>query len=79
MVTITCDACGREKPQPEQIAPGRDPWVLGYDLQSETHNAVSRSIRFLDRWDDRRALELGAIHLCSDKCKQDYMRGERAA
>ena len=77
MVSITCDACGREKPQPE--ATGKNGWVLGYDLQSESSNAVSRSIRFLDHWDDRRALELGAIHLCSDKCKQNYLRGERAA
>ena len=79
MVSITCDACGREKPQPEAAKAGKNGWVLGYDLQSESSNAVSRSIRFLDRWDDRRALELGAIHLCSDKCKQNYLRGERAA
>jgi hypothetical protein len=77
MVSITCDACGAEKPQ-EEIR-GDFEWILGYDLQSETANAVSRSIRFLDRWDDRRVLELGSIHLCSDECKQSYMRGKRAA
>ena len=78
MVTITCDVCGAEKPQREQTVTPVE-WVMGYDLQSETANAVSRSIRFLDHWDDRRALELGAIHLCSLECKQDYIRGERAA
>ncbi len=78
MVTITCDACGAERPQPEEIISDGD-WILGYDLQSETANAVSRSIRFVDRWDDRRVLELGAIHLCCNECKQNYLRGKRAA
>ena len=76
MVTITCDVCGKEKPQ--AMANGGN-WILGYDLQSESPNAVSRAIRFLDHWDDRRVLELGTIHLCSDKCRQNYLRGERAA
>ncbi len=76
MVTITCDVCGKEKPQAAINGGG---WILGYDLQSESPNAVSRAIRFLDHWDDRRVLELGTIHLCSDRCRQDYLRGEHAA
>jgi hypothetical protein len=76
MVTITCDACGKERPQSLTNGGG---WVLGYDLQTEGPNVISHSIRFLDRWDDRRVLELGTIHLCSDRCRQDYLRGERAA
>ena len=76
MVTITCDVCGKEKPQ---TAINDGGWILGYDLQSESPNAVSRSIRFVDHWDDRRVLELGTIHLCSDRCRQNYLRGERAA
>ena len=76
MVTIGCDVCGKEKPQ---TATNDGGWILGYDLQSESPNAVSRAIRFLDHWDDRRVLELGTIHLCSEKCRQNYLRGERAA
>lgn len=76
MVSITCDVCGKEKPQ--ALTNGGN-WIIGYDLQSEAANAVSRSIRFLDHWDDRRVLELGTIHLCSERCKQNYLRGERAA
>jgi hypothetical protein len=77
MVTITCDTCGRKKPQDEKLSPGE--WLIGYDLQNETPNAVSRSIRFLDHWDDRRVLEFGAIQVCSEKCKHDYVHGKRAA
>ncbi len=39
---------------------------LGYDVEMQSPNALQRSMRFLDHWDDRRVLELGAIHFCSD-------------
>jgi len=45
----------------------------------ENANALQRSLRFLNRWDDTRVLELGAIHLCSEKCKDQYIREARAA
>jgi hypothetical protein len=77
MVTITCDVCRRHKPQPEERA--QEDWLLGYDLQVETPISVSRSVRFLDRWDSRRAIELGAIHLCSERCRQEYVKGAKAA
>jgi hypothetical protein len=71
MVRITCDKCGAEKPQ--QL-PAATEWILGYDLEMETPKSVQRSIRLLDHWDDRRVLELGAIHLCSLQCRDEYMR-----
>jgi len=74
MVTISCDGCGEEKPEGKTTE-----WILGYDLQVEAPNAVQRSIRFLDRWDDRRVLELGAIHLCSQECRDKYVAKTRAA
>jgi hypothetical protein len=77
MVEITCDVCGKVRPDATRGA--KEPWILGFDLQAETPTALQRSIRFLDRWDDRRVLELGAIHLCSDKCKEQYVRRSRAA
>jgi hypothetical protein len=77
MVTITCDSCGKEKAQDEKRL--KETWIMGSDLQMETKSAVQRSIRFLDRWDDRRVLEYGAIQLCSPKCKEDYIRGKRVA
>ena len=53
--------------------------MLGYDLEVENANALQRSLRFLNRWDDARVLELGAIHLCSVKCKDQYIKEARAA
>jgi hypothetical protein len=71
MVRITCDNCGAVKTEqlPETVQ-----WILGYDLETETPKSVQRSIRLLDHWDDRRVLELGAIHLCSLQCRDEYMK-----
>jgi len=78
MVKITCDICGAVRPERDsRIA--NDDWILGYDLQVENPNALQRSLRFLERWDDARVLELGAIHLCSMECKQKYIRKARSA
>ncbi len=77
MVQITCDACGKAKPDNGKTL--KEDWILGYDLQVENRAGVQRSIRFLDHWDDRRVMELGAIHLCSQRCKDGYIRGEKRA
>ncbi|HWC18688.1 MAG TPA: hypothetical protein VG498_16880 [Terriglobales bacterium] len=77
MIRITCDTCGAVKaPQ------GRDKnreWILGYDIELESPRSLQHSIRFLDRWDNRRINELGAIHFCSLECKDKYMRRSAAA
>ncbi len=78
MIRITCDVCGKAKPK-SGARMGNDPWVLGYDIEMENANALQRSMRFLSRWDDGRVLEMGAIHLCSEKCKDQYIRDARAA
>lgn len=77
MVTIKCDSCGAIKPN-DLTRPGRE-WILGYDLEIESPYRLQRSVRFLDRWDDRRVLELGAIHFCSEDCKEEYIARSRAA
>jgi hypothetical protein len=75
MVKITCDNCGVERPE----RPAADAeWILGYDIEMESPNAIQRSLRFLERWDNRRVLEFGAIHLCSEQCKLEYKAAEAA-
>jgi hypothetical protein len=75
MVEITCDSCGKRKPDAGKSL--KEKWVLGWDLQVENRSGVQRSIRFLDKWDDRRVTELGGIHLCSQTCKDAYLHGQR--
>jgi hypothetical protein len=71
MVTTTCDNCGAKRPE---RLPSNTERILGYDLETETPQSVQRSIRLLDRWDDRRVLEFGAIHLCSIQCRDEYLK-----
>lgn len=75
MVSIICDNCGAKRPQ--RLPPNTE-WILGYDLETETTHSVQRSIRLLDRWDDRRVLEFGAIHLCSIQCRDEYLKQSAA-
>ena len=79
MVEIKCDNCDAVK-HPNDETRNSDPeWILGWDLISESTNAVQRSIRFLDRWDNRRVAEFGAIHFCCPECREEYITANRAA
>jgi hypothetical protein len=78
MVKITCDVCGKARSRSDKRI-ADDSWVLGYDIEIENANALQRSLRFLTRWDDARLLEIGSIQLCSEKCKDQYIREARAA
>jgi len=77
MVAIACDSCGKKKPAGTRHTD--ESWILGYDVEIETPNALNHSIRFLDHWDDRRVMELGAVHFCSVKCRDAFVRRSRAA
>jgi hypothetical protein len=79
MIEISCDSCGRVKPVVESATNGHNEWVLGYDLEMQSANALQRSMRFLDHWDNRRVMELGAIHFCSVGCKDKYINAAKAA
>jgi len=79
MIEISCDTCGKVKPLVESPTNGNTEWVLGYDLEMQSPNALQRSMRFLEHWDNRRVMELGAIHFCSIACKDDYITAAKAA
>lgn len=78
MVEIKCDNCDAVR-QPNIETRHGDEWILGWDILSESPNAMQHSIRFLDRWDDRRVAEFGAIHFCSLDCRDEYVGRSRAA
>jgi len=79
MVTITCDTCGAESRPNVEHPKNKSPWIQGYDLRSESPRMVQHSVRLLDRWDDRRIAEFGAVHFCSEECKNKYLRRQKAA
>ena len=79
MIEISCDSCGKVKPVVESAGNGSIEWILGYDLEIQSPNALQRSMRFLEHWDNRRVMELGAIHFCSTGCKDKYINAAKAA
>ena len=79
MIEISCDSCGKVKPVTESATNGSSEWVMGYDLEVQSPNALQRSMRFLEHWDNRRVMELGSIHFCSVGCKDKYINAAKAA
>jgi hypothetical protein len=69
MVEIVCDNCGAVRKSNRE-------WILGnkQEKRSLRSGSVRKLIRFFDRWYSRHATELGAIHLCSIQCKEEYAR-----
>jgi hypothetical protein len=67
MIAFICDTCGRMK-KPEQD------WILG--LAAENLGAVSarREVNILSRWADPQAVHPLAVHFCSERCKDKYMK-----
>lgn len=79
MVEIKCDNCDAVKQPNIETRRSGEEWIIGWDLLSESANAVQHSIRFLDHWDDRRVAEFGAVHFCSLDCRDEYVSRSRAA
>ncbi len=79
MITIECDVCGRTKQDATSRVADHGTWILGFDLELETANALRRNLSILDRWDARRALDFGAVHFCCEACKDKYIRQSKAA
>jgi hypothetical protein len=73
MVTIMCDTCGKQR-----AADNADAWMLGFDIPAASA-PMRRSIKFLERWEERRVLDPGAIHFCCEECKTTYVDNALAA
>ena len=67
MVAFICDSCGKVK------KPAQD-WVLG--LAAENVGAVSarREVNILSRWAEAQAVHPLAVHFCSERCKDKYLK-----
>jgi hypothetical protein len=79
MVSIVCDTCGAEARPNTEKSTGKSSWIQGYDLITSTPRMMQHAIRFLDRWDDRRIAEYGAVHFCGAACKDKYLAKNKVA
>ena len=72
MLQYVCEVCHKIKTKGQE-------WTLGFDIQVEGKRVIRRSLVFANSWDEKRAIDWSAIHLCSEGCKQRYMKLTRAS
>ena len=73
MVMISCDTCGTQRG-----SDNCEGWILGFDVPAASA-PMKRSMRFFERWEQRRVLDPGAVHFCSVECKNTYVDNATAA
>lgn len=66
MIRFQCDSCGRLKEEGE-------PWILGFAAENIGAVSARREISIASSWDRPRAVQILAVHFCSDECRVDYM------
>lgn len=72
MLQYLCEVCHKVKAD-------RQEWILAFDVQVEGQQVMSRSLVFANAWDEQRAIDWSAVHLCSETCKQKYIKLTHAA
>ena len=67
MIKFVCDSCGRTKADD-------NPWILGLAAESIGFQSARREVNILSNWVDAQAVHPLAVHFCSQRCKDKYMR-----
>ncbi|HKD81459.1 MAG TPA: hypothetical protein VKH81_17330 [Candidatus Angelobacter sp.] len=66
MIRFQCDSCGRLKEENET-------WILGFAAENIGVVSARREISIAASWDRPRAVDILAVHFCSDECRAEYM------
>jgi len=67
MIAFVCDTCGKTK-KPEQE------WILGLAAENVGLVSARREVNILSRWAEAQAVHPLAVHFCTERCKDKYMR-----
>lgn len=67
MIEFSCDSCRRLK------EPG-ETWILGMAAESVGVTASRREVTILPTWDRSSSVHPLAVHFCSQRCKDRYLR-----
>jgi len=67
MLRYECDNCHRLKNNDEA-------WILGFAAERIGAVSARREITIASSWDEDRAVDLLAVHFCSDLCRAEYMQ-----
>ncbi|HKN36056.1 MAG TPA: hypothetical protein VJX16_22680 [Terriglobales bacterium] len=60
-----CKFCGKREDEPQG-------WLVAFELTTPGRD-VRNTIFLADRWDGSTALQEGALHLCSQRCQEEYL------
>ncbi len=67
MLQYACDFCGKVKGP-------RDSWLLGIAAETVSPTSAHRTVTMAGAWDEDRAVDPLAVHFCSTRCKDRYIR-----
>ncbi len=66
MLQYVCDNCGAIKGE-------NDVWILGFAADRLGLRAARREVKISPTWDENRAVQWFAIHMCSELCRDQYL------
>jgi hypothetical protein len=67
MIKFVCDTCGRTKRTGQE-------WMLGLAAERVSVQSARREVRILSRWVEPEDVHPMAVHFCSERCKEKYMK-----
>lgn len=67
MIRFVCDSCARTKRAGQE-------WLLGLAAESVGARSARREINILSIWADEQAVHPLAVHFCSERCKDRYVK-----
>jgi len=67
MIQFACDSCGKIKKE-------GDAWILGLAAENVGISSARREINILSGWSEAEAKHPLAVHFCSERCKEKYIR-----
>jgi hypothetical protein len=68
MIDFVCDSCHKRRKKQDQS------WILGLAAESIGAKSATREINILSRWGIAEAVHPMAVHFCSERCKDRYMK-----
>ena len=67
MIEYVCDSCHKRKKQEQS-------WILGLAAESVGVQSARREINILSAWSQPEAVHPMAVHFCSERCKDRYVK-----
>jgi hypothetical protein len=67
MIEYVCDSCHKRKKENQS-------WILGLAAESVGVQSARREINILSAWSRPEAVHPMAVHFCSERCKDRYVK-----